>query len=110
MRAPARDQTSSMRPHTRSKHHGLWLVAVAQAWFGQRMAGPGGVFLELAAKPRHVEPEVVRPVLEARTPHVGQQLGRAHQLTGAAQQYLQEAPLGGSQAWRGGVGRIRSNI
>jgi hypothetical protein len=51
------------------------------------------VGLQLAAQPGHVEPKVVRALLESRSPDGGEKVGGADELAGAAEEDLQDAPF-----------------
>src|SRR6478735_7538159 len=83
------------------------LKAIPHSWFGEQMAGPRRVVLQLAAQAGHVEAQVVGALLIAGSPHRGQQLRRADELAGPAEQELQDPPFGRREPERvpGVVGR-----
>src|SRR5580704_3294075 len=61
------------------------------------MAGARRVVFQFAAQPSQVKPQIVGALLEAAAPDPRQDLSPPDQLTRAAQQDLQEPPLGGSE-------------
>jgi hypothetical protein len=73
------------------------LVAVAHAGLGDQPARPRRVGFELAAQLSHVQAEVAGGVGVSGSPHLGQQLVAAEQLTGVAKQHLEQVPLGGGE-------------
>src|ERR1700722_14408632 len=76
------------------------LITIAHAGFGEQMAGPGRVVLQLAAQPCHVEAEIAGALLESGSPYFGQELRRPDELAGPVQQDGQDAPFGGRQPQR----------
>src|ERR1700689_217443 len=64
------------------------------------MAGPGRVFFQLAAQPRHVEAEIAGSLLESGPPDFGQELHRPDELARPVQQDGQDAPFGGREPQR----------
>jgi cellulose synthase/poly-beta-1,6-N-acetylglucosamine synthase-like glycosyltransferase/peptidoglycan/xylan/chitin deacetylase (PgdA/CDA1 family) len=70
------------------------LVAVAHAGLGDQPAGTRRIGFELATQLGHVQPQVAGSVGVSGPPDLGQQLVAAEQLTGVAQQHLEQVPFG----------------
>src|SRR5215472_2927249 len=76
---------------------GLRLVPVADAGFGQQMAGPGGVEFQLAAQPGHVKAQVVGVALVSGSPDFAEQEPGADELARVSGQDLDQPPFGAGE-------------
>jgi len=67
---------------------------------GEQVAGVGRAVFELATQLDHVVVQGAGALPQAGTPHAGQQLTGADELTRALQQPLQDRPFGGREPGR----------
>lgn len=74
---------------------GAGLEAVADAGFGQEVAGVSGFGFELSAELGHVDAEVVGFLPVGGPPYFGQELLLGDEFLGIAHQKFKKAPFGG---------------